>query len=91
MKLSIKISILLSFSLTAICCLQSNSKWTGGAIVEEGIYETSNIQIRVEVDNDLVYFKALDHAGKTILQNPHAFSALHRWVLYLDRDESFGF
>jgi hypothetical protein len=88
MKLLIKVLMLLSLSLTAISCFQNKSKWNKGAIVEQGVYETSNIRIKVEISNDRVDFKGFDQAGKILLQNPHAFSALHRWALYLDKEES---
>jgi len=74
--------------LTAICCSKSNTDWETGAIVEEGTYATKDIQIIVQNNEDLVDFKVLDNHGNILVQNPHVFSSLHRWALYLDKDES---
>jgi len=74
--------------LTVICCSKNNAVWESGTIFEEGTYEAKSIQIIVQENNNLVDFKVLDHHGNMLIQNPHTFSSLHRWALYLDKDES---
>jgi len=88
MKILNKTLKILLLCLVVICCSTNNADWATGAIVEQGTYRTGSIQIIVWVNNDLVDFKVLDSEGDILIQNPHAFSALHRWALYLDEDES---
>jgi hypothetical protein len=79
---------LLIIYLTTIACSKNNDQWKHGAITKEGEYQATDMKIVVRIENDLVNFKGFDYAGRSLLQNPHAISALHRWALYLDKDGS---
>jgi hypothetical protein len=80
--------VLLMIYLTAMSCSLNHKDWKQGSIVKEGKYQSADLEITVQVENDLVSFTVLNHAGNILFKNPHSFSALHKWALYLDKEES---
>jgi hypothetical protein len=75
--------------LVLLSCTKTVRHWKGGSITSPGNYIHDNtLLIEVDIEDDLLKYTMKDDAGNEILRNKYNLSILHKWALYLDKDES---